>query len=208
MTDRRLYVITPPRFEPRTFIDDFLTVLDAGPVGCVQLRMKDRPDDDIRQACEALMPPAQERDIAFLVNDRADIAKELGADGVHIGQGDTPCREARNLLGPDAIVGVTCHNSRHLAMEAGEAGADYVAFGSFFPTTTKNTTEKADLATLGWWSAFTTLPSVAIGGITADNCSEILKNGADFLAVCGYVWNNPDASPAEAVGAFSSVLET
>ena len=138
----RLYLITPPRLEPAAFADTFKAALDAGDVACVQLRLKTETEETadaatIRRATEILMPVAQERGVAFLINDRADIAAEMGADGVHVGQDDTPYEEARRFVGPDRIVGVTCHNSRHLAMEAGEAGADYVAFGAFYDTGTK-----------------------------------------------------------------------
>src|SRR3989338_3081770 len=139
----RLYLITPPRFEPRAFADTLKMALDAGDVACLQLRLKGENEappqaDAIRRAAEILMPLAQASDVAFLINDRPDLAAELGADGTHIGQTDTDYAEARKLVGPDRIVGVTCHNSRHLAMEAGEAGADYVAFGAFYKTDTKD----------------------------------------------------------------------
>lgn len=209
MTDHscRLYLITPPRIDIQTFAVVYTAALDAGDIACVQLRLKDCSDDDVRRAAEALMPPAQDRDIAFLINDRADLAAELGADGVHIGQDDGSYDEARGLVGKDAIVGVTCHNSRHLAMEAGEAGADYVAFGAFFPTETKTVQHHADIETLQWWSDFMTVPSVVIGGITAENCPPLVEAGADFLAVSGCIWNN-SVTPAEAVTAFQSLLDT
>ncbi len=152
-----------------------------------------------------LRPPAQRRGIAVILNDRPGLAFETGCDGVHVGQGDAAYAEARQAVGPQAIVGVTCHDSRHLAMEAGEQGADYVAFGAFFPTATKEVEHHADLDLLRWWSELFTVPSVAIGGITVDNARPLVEAGADFLAVCGGVWTHPDG-PAAAVQGFNRVL--
>lgn len=206
----RLYLVTPPRLEPRAFADTLKAALDAGDVASLQLRLKTEGDatadaDTIRRATEILMPLAQSYDVAFIINDRADLAAELGADGVHIGQDDTPYAEARKLVGPDRIVGVTCHDSRHLAMEAGEAGADYVAFGAFFETGTKTPKARAEPEILTWWSEMFVLPCVAIGGITVENATPLVAAGADFLAVSGGVWAHP-GGPAEAVRAFNRVL--
>jgi len=174
-------------------------------VASVQLRLKDVTDDAIRLACDVLRPVAQDRGVAFLLNDRPDLAAAAGCDGVHVGQQDTPYAEARRLLGPDRIVGVTCHASRDLAMEAAEAGADYVAFGAFFPTTTKVSGHTADLDILRWWSEIMTVPCVAIGGITPENCGPLVAAGADFLAVVSAVWNHP-AGPGAAVKAFEQAI--
>ena len=206
----RLYLITPPRLEPAAFADTFKAALDAGDVACVQLRLKTETEETadaatIRRATEILMPIAQERGVAFLINDRADIAAEMGADGVHVGQDDTPYEEARRFVGPDRIVGVTCHNSMHLAMEAADAGADYVAFGAFFPTGTKAAKTKASPELLRQWSEVTTVPCVAIGGITVENCGTLVEAGADFLAVIGGVWAHPQG-PAAAVRAFNEAI--
>ena len=146
-----------------------------------------------------------EREVSFIVNDSMGLAKRLGADGVHLGQEDGDPREARALLGPAAQIGVTCHDSRHLAMDAGDAGADYVAFGSFYPTPTKEVRHRADPSILGWWATLFELPSVAIGGIMPSNAAPLVEAGADFLAVCGAVWNDP-AGEAAAVRAFADVL--
>ncbi len=162
-------------------------------------------DDAIRRACDVLRPVAQERGVAFLLNDRPDLAAETGSDGVHVGQQDASYAEARALLGPDRIVGVTCHASRDLAMEAAEAGADYVAFGAFFPTTTKVSGHRADLEILRWWAEIMTVPCVAIGGITPENCGPLVAAGADFIAVVSAVWNAPDG-PAGAVKAFEAAI--
>lgn len=176
--------------------------LDGGEVACIQLRLKDVTDDEIRRACDALRPIAQDRDVAFIMNDRADLAAEMGCDGVHVGQDDTPYEEARRLVGDDAIVGVTCKADKDLAFEAGEAGADYVAFGAFFPSTTKQITTPADPEILSWWQELMVVPCVAIGGITVGNCDTIIDAGADFLAVAGGVWDYPDG-PGAGVKAFN-----
>ncbi len=175
-------------------------------MACVQLRLKGADDDAIRRACEMLKPVCQERGVAFLVNDRPDLAAETGADGAHIGQEDTPYEEARRLVGAQAIVGVTCHDVRHLAIEAAEKGADYVAFGAFYPTATKTPKGHPRLDILRWWSALMTVPCVAIGGIKVDNCAPLIQAGADFLAVVTGVWDYP-AGPAAAVEAFNQAIQ-
>ena len=197
----RLYLITPPAFQAAAFVDQLAEALDAGDVACVQLRLKPASDDEIRRAADRLRPVAQERGVAFIMNDRPDLARETGCDGVHVGQEDAAYAEARRLLGPERVVGVTCHASRHLAMEAAEAGADYVAFGAFFPSGTKAAKHHADPEILRWWSELMTVPCVAIGGITPENCRVLVEAGADFLAVIGAVWNHP-RGPGAAVKAF------
>ena len=206
----RLYLITPPAFEPESFRPRLIEALEAGDVACVQLRLKapdggPAPRDQVREAARVLMAEAQNRDVAFIINDDAELAAELGADGVHVGQGDLNAAAARAIVGADAIVGVTCHNSRHHGMEAAEAGADYVAFGAFFPTTTKDTTATADPEILEIWSAMTKVPCVAIGGVTLDNCQTLIDAGADFLAVVSAVWDHPDG-PGNAVKAFNAKM--
>lgn len=201
----RLYLITPPKIDLSAFAKEFALALEGGDVACVQLRLKDATADEIREAAKVLMPIAHAHEVAFLINDSPELAAELGADGCHVGQEDTPYVEARKIVGPDAIVGVTCHDSRHLAMEAGEAGADYVAFGAFFPTTTKEPKSKADPEILQWWSELFEVPCVAIGGITVDNCAPLVAAGADFLAVSAGVWQHPDG-PAAAVKAFNEAI--
>jgi thiamine-phosphate pyrophosphorylase len=201
----RLYLITPPQFEPRAFADVLRRAFDGGDVASLQLRLKDVPDGDILRAGEILMPIAQAQGAAFIVNDRPDIARILRADGVHIGQEDARYAEARAAVGKDGIVGVTAHNSRHLAMDASEAGADYVAFGAFFPTETKQAKTQADLELLRWWAEMMVIPVVAIGGITVDNAKPLIEAGADFIAVSAGVWNHPDG-PAAAVKAFNELF--
>ena len=202
----RLYLVTPPALEPAAFAPLLREALDAGDVACVQLRLKDCSEDDIRRACDLLRPIAQEREVAFILNDHPRLARETGCDGVHVGQQDTPYREARKILGNDAIVGVTCHDSRHLAMIAGEEGADYVAFGAFFPTATKTAEYKAEPELLSWWSELMEVPCVAIGGITADNCAPLVAAGADFLAVVNAVWGHAQG-PGAGVRALNAAIE-
>lgn len=202
----RLYLITPPRIDAGAFADTLASALDAGDVGCVQLRLKDAGDDEIRRAAEVLAPVTQSRDVAFIMNDRPDLAAQTGCDGVHIGQEDATYDEARALVGDDAIVGVTCKDSRHLAMVAAEKGADYVAFGAFFDSSTKQRTTEADPEILAWWHEMMTVPSVAIGGITVDNCPPLVRAGADFMAVVSAVWDHADG-PGAAVQAFNRVFD-
>jgi thiamine-phosphate pyrophosphorylase len=206
--DRRvpcqLYLISPPEIDD-AFPDLLRAALDGGPVAAFQLRLKGLDEDAIALAAEPLQRICTDRDVAFIVNDSVTLAKRLGTDGVHLGQGDGDPREARQILGKDAQIGVTCHDSRHLAMEAGEAAADYVAFGAFYPTTTKETTHWPDPSILSWWTTMFEIPCVAIGGITADNAAPLVAAGADFLAVSGAVWNHPEG-PGAGVAAFEAIL--
>lgn len=197
--------MTPPALAAAAFRDPLARALDAGAVAAVQLRLKQASDDEIRRASELLMPVARARDAAFILNDRPDLAHELDCDGVHVGQEDAPYAEARRLLGAERTVGVTCHDSRHLAMEAAEAGADYVAFGAFFATSTKAPKTQAGLELLEWWSEIMEVPSVAIGGITVENCRPVVEAGADFLAVVSGVWSHP-AGPDAAVKGFERIF--
>ena len=202
----QLYLVTPPAFDPNVFADDLMAALDAGPVGAVQLRLKDVDDDIIRQAAERLLPICRDRDVPLIMNDHHDLAVETDCDGVHVGQGDASYIDARKTVGDDRAVGVTCHSSRHLAMEAGEAGADYVAFGAFFPTGTKQVAHQAEIDILSWWSELFVVPCVAIGGITVENCPPLVAAGADFLAVVSGVWDY-EGGPGAAVEAFNKVFE-
>ncbi len=202
----RLYLITPDKLPD---LDGFATALDAalsaGDVACVQLRLKGVSDDEITQTARKLMPVCDRHDVAFILNDRPDLAAALDCDGVHIGPDDMSYDAARKLVGPDKTVGVTCKNSRHVAMDFAEAGADYVAFGAFFPTTTKADTTQADIEDIAIWAETTNVPCVAIGGITVENCRELADAGADFIAVSSGVWNYKDG-PAAAVKAFNAVF--
>jgi len=203
----RLYLITPPVIEHLdAFVAALTEALDGGDVACLQIRLKDADDDTIRRMCGTLVPLAQARDVAVLMNDRPDLALATGCDGVHVGQEDTPLAEARRLLGADRIVGVTCHDSRHLAMEAGEGGADYVAFGAFFDTGTKAPKTRADIALLRWWAEAMVVPVVAIGGINPDNARPLIEAGADFLAVSAGVWAW-SGGPRDAVARLNALMD-
>jgi thiamine-phosphate pyrophosphorylase len=203
----RLYLITPPIISDlRAFAVTLQEVIEAGDVACFQLRLKDVPDAQILEAASALFPMAQELDVACLINDRPDLAKLAGADGVHVGQQDATIEFARKTIGKDGILGVTCHDSRHLAMEAAEVGADYVAFGAFFDTATKVPLSRATPDILSWWQEVMEVPCVAIGGINPDNGEELMRAGADFLAVSGGVWNWPKG-PAAASAAFAEMAQ-
>jgi thiamine-phosphate pyrophosphorylase len=192
-----LYLITPPQLDLARFPDALAAALDAGPIACVQLRLKEQDDGQWQRAIAVLRPIVQARGVAFLLNDRADLAVATGCDGAHLGQEDLGpggVAAARASLG-QRILGITCHDSRHLAIEAADAGADYVAFGAFFPTRTKDATP-AQIETLAWWCETMEVPAVAIGGIDARNCGPLVRAGAEFLAVIGAVWHHPDGAAA------------
>lgn len=204
MPDCQLYLISPLDVSG-TFPDRLARALDAAPAAAFQLRVKDVDEHEAARLAEPLQRICADREVAFIVNDSISLAKRIGADGVHLGQGDGEIADARERLGRDAQIGVTCHASRHLAMDAGDAGADYVAFGAFFPSTTKQTEHLAELATLTWWQGIFEIPCVAIGGITPENCAPLIAAGADFLAVSHTVWGGDEAA---AVRAFAQVLGT
>jgi thiamine-phosphate pyrophosphorylase len=199
-----LYLISPLDVGG-SFPDRLAEALSAGPVAAFQFRVKGVDQHEAARLAEPLQRICAEHDVAFIVNDSISLAKRLGADGVHLGQGDGDPKEARAALGPSAQIGVTCHDSRHLAMEAGEAGADYVAFGAFFPTSTKETLHRPEPSILGWWSALFEIPCVAIGGITPENGRVLVEAGADFLAVSSAIWGHAEG-PAAAVKSFQQLL--
>jgi thiamine-phosphate pyrophosphorylase len=202
----RLYLITPPRLEdPAGFAPRLEAALSAGDVAAVQVRLKDASEAEITEAIRVLGPVARAHDAALILNDDPALAARLDCDGVHVGQSDSPYAQARRLMGRDRIVGVTCHDSRHLAMEAAEQGADYVAFGAFFPTSTKDAATRAEPEILSVWQETMETPCVAIGGITADTARGLAAAGADFLAVSAGVWNHPGGEAA-AVREFNSAI--
>jgi thiamine-phosphate pyrophosphorylase len=198
----QLYLISPLDVGGE-FPGRLASALDAGPVAAFQFRVKDIDDHEAALLAEPLQRICADRDVTFIVNDSIALAKRIGADGVHLGQGDGEIADARERLGREAQIGVTCHGSRHMAMEAGEQGADYVAFGAFFPTTTKQVEHHAELDVLTWWQTWFELPCVAIGGITPGNCAPLVRAGADFLAVSGAVWSGDEAA---AVRAFQEAM--
>ena len=206
MTDCRLYLITPPALDDLdAFGRDLAAALDGGDVAALQIRLKSASDEAIAAAVAALAPIARAHEVAVILNDRPDLAAATGCDGVHIGQDDMAYKDARKLLGQGAMIGVTCHDSRHLAMEAAEAGADYVAFGAFFPTTTKDAPTTADPEILSIWHETMEVPSVAIGGITVDKAAGLATAGADFLAVSAGVWKHA-GGPAAGVAAINAAI--
>ncbi len=202
----RLYLVTPAGLDPEAFAPALTAALDAGDVAAVQLRLKDTNDDAIRAAVAVLRPIVQACDAAFILNDRPDLAAETDCDGVHIGQKDVSYAQARAAVGPDRTVGVTCHDSRDLAMRAAEPGADYVAFGAFYPTKTKEASGHPTPDILAWWSELTVVPCVAIGGITPENLAPLVTAGADFIAVSSGVWEHGDG-PAAAVKEYVQAIE-
>ncbi|WP_332657487.1 thiamine phosphate synthase [Brevundimonas sp.] len=203
----QLYLITPPAIpDLAAFANDMEAALDAGEVAALQIRLKDVDDAAVLAAVAALRPIAQARGVAVILNDRPDLAARSGCDGVHLGQGDASLSEARAIMGRDAMIGVTCHDSRELAMDAAEAGADYVAFGAFFPTTTKETVFRPDPEILTIWQETVEVPCVAIGGITAANAGALAGAGADFVAVSSAVWTHPEG-PAAAVRELTELLK-
>jgi thiamine-phosphate pyrophosphorylase len=199
----KLYLISPQDVGG-SFPDRLRAALEPGLASAFQLRVKEIDEHELARLAEPLQRICSDAQAAFIVNDSMKLAKRLGADGVHLGQSDGDVQEARALLGPSAQIGKTCHDSRHLAMEAGEAGADYVAFGAFYPTTTKPSDYRPDRSILTWWSTLFEIPCVAIGGINPGNAEPLVAAGADFLAVCQAVWGRDD--PAAAVRAFADVL--
>ncbi len=198
-----LYLISPQDVSD-AFPDRLRAALGGGPVAAFQLRVKGVDEHALARLAEPLQRICADAGTAFIVNDSVALAKRLGADGVHLGQSDGDAREARDVLGPSVQIGVTCHDSRHLAMEAGEKGADYVAFGAFYPTTTKPSDHRPDPRLLSWWTSLFEVPCVAIGGITPDNAPPLIAAGADFIAVCNAVWASRD--PAGEVARFGALF--
>lgn len=195
----QLYLITPPALpDLAAFAVSLEAALETGEVAALQIRLKDADDATVLAAVAVLKPLAQARGVAVILNDRPDLAARSGCDGVHLGQDDASVAEGRRIMGPDAMIGVTCHDSRELAMDAAEAGADYVAFGAFFATDTKQTTHRPDPEILGIWQETVEIPCVAIGGITAATAGDLARAGADFVAVSAAVWGHP-AGPGAAV---------
>jgi thiamine-phosphate pyrophosphorylase len=202
----RLYLITPPVIaDASAFAMRLAEALSGGDVAALQVRLKGAEEAHLAAVVREILPVARARDVAVIMNDRPDLALRFGCDGVHIGQQDAPYAEARRLLGAERIVGVTCHDSRHLAMQAAEAGADYVAFGAFFPTETKLALTRADPELLEIWQQTMQAPCVAIGGITSGNAAALARAGADFLAVSAGVWAWPEG-PAAAVAALNLAI--
>lgn len=207
----RLYIISPAAIEIGSFAKTLDEALSAGDVGAFQLRLKDVDKAHVEQAIKALLPICRAHDVAFILNDDVELAGAFDVDGVHLGQDDMKLKDARAMLGEDRVIGVSCHDSPHLAMEAGEGGADYVAFGAFFPTLSKPPEKLARYGTptlemLHWWSTYTVVPNVAIGGLTPENIVPIVAHGADFVAAITAIWNHKDGAAA-AVRAFNAAIK-
>lgn len=207
----RLYLVSPPEIDLPAFTEQAKAAFDGGDIASFQLRLKNTSDNDILKAAEVLIPLCHEHNIAFIINDSPQLAVKCGADGVHVGQDDASITETRSIVGPDMVIGSSCHDSKHLAMEAGEKGADYVAFGAFYPTTSKNPESLKRWGTptpdiLQWWQTYMVLPCVAIGGIKPSNCNALVQSGADFIAVIQAVWNNENG-PAKAVADFNHAID-
>ncbi len=203
----RLYLITPPDIvDAGAFASTLAEALEAGDVGAVQVRLKAASEATVSEVARRIAPICRARSVTLILNDDPRLAAALDCDGVHIGQTDMAIAEARKIVGRDRLIGVTCHDSRHLAMEAAEAGADYVAFGAFFPTATKDTTTRPDPEILEIWQETMLIPCVAIGGITPENCEPLVGAGADFLAVSAGVWSHPDGAAA-AIRSFAAKIE-
>ncbi len=205
-----LYLVSPPQIILPEFTEQVKAAFDGGHVGSFQLRLKGASDSDILRAAEAIIPICHQHGAAFIMNDSPELAVRAGADGVHIGQDDGSVAAARKVVGKDRVIGVSCHDSRHMAMDAGEEGADYVAFGAFYPTKSKSAEALARYGVptpdiLEWWQTFIVLPCVAIGGITPENCGALVSAGADFIAAITAVWSHTQG-PKAAVKAFNEAI--
>lgn len=195
MDTSQLYLITPPHLAIDSFCQTLEQILQAVPVACLQLRLKPLQEEMVISYGQKIKKITDHFGTSLIINDRPDLAKKLNADGVHIGQKDMDYAKSRKLLGPNKMIGVTCHASKDLAYQAAEAGADYVAFGAFFPSATKPKPEgQATLELIKDWHLTTTTPCVAIGGITTENCLPLIEAGADFLAVSNGLWNHPEGA--------------
>lgn len=204
-TDCQIYLITPPLIpDLASFAKSLEAALSAAPVACLQIRLKDAEDSTVIQAAEIIRPLCQKYETALIINDKPDLARTCDADGAHIGQDDMDYFSSRMLLGEDAIIGVTCHNSKELAFQAAHAGANYVAFGAFFETSTKEPKAHAELEILEWWNSTVEIPCVAIGGINPSNAESVIAAGADFIAVSSGVWDHPEG-PGKAVELLSQL---
>ncbi len=207
----RFYLISPMQIDASAFADQLRAAFSGGDVGAFQLRLKETPREKIAEAVRVLQPICREFGVAFLLNDDVMLAKELNTDGVHLGQEDMSLKQARDLLGEEKVIGISCHDSSHMAMEAGDNGADYVAFGAFYPTASKSAEKLAKYGTpsndlITWWSTYTVVPCVAIGGMTPQNCAPQIEAGADFIAAINAVWTHPEGAGA-AVKAFNDAIK-
>ena len=197
-----LYLITPPQIHDINIENKLKNIFQTGVVKVLQLRLKKSKDQEIIDAGKILKTLCKNHNVTLIINDRPDLAHKIGADGVHIGEEDSSIENARAILGKNAIIGVSCYNSKHQAMIAAEKGADYVAFGAFFKSSTKKTTFRANLELLRWAKKKINMPTVAIGGINSSNYKKVLLNGANYIACSSYIWNNKKIDPVSAINKF------
>ena len=199
---RYIYLISPQKIRGAKFYRELNQVLKTNKVKYFQLRLKRISTLNLLKISKKIKKITKKNNVKFLINDKPFVAKVIGVDGCHIGQKDMNIMYSRKILGKNKIIGVTCHNSKKLALNANKSGANYVAFGSFFKSSTKKTAFKANLAILRWAKKKINMPIVAIGGINSSNYKKILSNGADFIACSSYVWNNKRLDPVSAIKKF------
>ena len=199
---RYIYLISPQKIRGLKFYKELNKILKVNKVKYFQLRLKETSDSNLLKISKKVKKIVKRNNVKFIINDKPVLAKIINADGCHIGQKDMSLINARKILGKNKIIGVTCHNSKKLALKAKQLGANYVAFGSFFKSSTKKTTLKANLEILRWAKKKINMPTVAIGGINSSNYKKILSNRADFVACSNYIWNNKKLDPVSAINKF------
>ena len=197
-----IYLISPQKIRGNKFYNDLDKILKTKRVKYFQLRIKKISNSNLIKISNKIKKIVKKNNVKFIINDIPAIAKKIGADGCHIGQKDLDYKSSRKILGEKKIIGITCHNSKKLALKAKVDGADYIAFGSFFKTSTKKTAFKANLAILRWAKKKISMPIVAIGGINSSNYKKILSSGANFIACSSYIWNNKKLDPVSAIKKF------
>jgi len=187
----QIYLISPPEIELAKFAQSLELSLKTGLIPAFQLRLKNYETPQLKKISQELKKICDDHNCLFILNDYFDIAMEIGASGVHVGADDEKIAKIRLKAPENFLIGASCYDSRHLAMEAGEQGANYISFGAFFESPTKISRGKPTLEILEWANEMLNLSIVAIGGINADNCQKLVKSGADFLAVISYIWQHP-----------------
>jgi len=199
---RYIYLISPQKIRGARFYNELDQVLKTNKVKYFQLRLKKISSLNLIKISRKIKKITRKNNVKFLINDKPTVARTVGADGCHIGQKDMNLMSCRKILGKNKIIGVTCHNSKKLALKAKKNGANYIAFGSFFKSSTKKSAFKANLAILRWAKKKINMPIVAIGGINNSNYKKILSNGANFIACSSYIWNNKKLDPVSAISKF------
>ena len=199
---RYIYLISPQNISNSKFYSDLNQILKTKKIKYFQLRLKKKSNSILIKIAKKIKKITNKNKVKLLINDKPLIAKIVNADGCHIGQKDMSFIRSKKILGEKKIIGITCHNSKKLALNAKKVGVNYVAFGSFFKSSTKKTKYKANLALLRWARKKIDIPIVAIGGINSSNYKKILSNGANFIACSNYVWNNKELDPVSAIKKF------